>query len=137
MASRQATVFGCVLDAMKWVVNSWQRSLQESMEFLLKFLNQVTTPHRIVVMKSLHFTAPCTNRYVRTASMFSMCSSESVVPSYESISGGFSSPRGWTARIAVMSGIPGVLGAGRGPRAYVASWRRSPWWGSSRRGLSW
>ena len=94
MASREATVFGCVLDAMKWVVNSWQRSLQESLEFHLKFLNQVIAHRRRVVTKSVHFTAPCTNGYVRTTSMFSMCSSRSVVPSYESIWGGFSSPRG-------------------------------------------
>jgi len=64
------------------------------MEFLLKFLNQVTAPRRKVVTKSLHFTTPCTDRYVRTTSMFSMCSSRSVVPSYESIWGGFSSSRG-------------------------------------------
>jgi len=64
------------------------------MEFLRKFMNQVTAPRRSVVTKSLHFTAPCTDQYVRTASMFSMCSSGSVVSSYESISGGFSSPRG-------------------------------------------
>ncbi|XP_024634563.1 receptor-like protein EIX2 [Medicago truncatula] len=34
MASRDATVFGCALEAVKWVVNSSQRTPQESMEFL-------------------------------------------------------------------------------------------------------
>jgi hypothetical protein len=62
MALREATVFGCVLDAVKWVVNSLQRSLQESMEFLLKFLNHVTAPRLKVVTKSLHLTAPRTDR---------------------------------------------------------------------------
>jgi len=85
MASRDATFFGCVLEAVKWVVNSSQRSLHELMEFLCKFLNHVTAPHHSVVMKSLHFTALCTDRNVRTTSMFSMCSSIFVVPSYESI----------------------------------------------------
>jgi len=65
-----------------------------SMRFLLKFLNHVMAPRLNVVMKSLHLIAPRTDRYVRTTSMFSMCSSRSDVPSYESIWGGFSNLRG-------------------------------------------
>ena len=61
MASRDATIFGCVLEAVKWVVYSSQRLSHESIEFLRKFLNQVTTPRRKVVTKSFYFTAPCTD----------------------------------------------------------------------------
>jgi len=65
-----------------------------SMEFRLKFFNHVMAPRRNAVTKSLHLTAPRIDRYVRTTSIFSMCSSGSDVPSYESIWGGFSNPRG-------------------------------------------
>jgi len=101
------------------------------MKFLRKFLNQVTAPRRSVVTKSLHFTAPCTDW--------------SVVPSYESIWGGFSSLRGigasltpceWTISITVIPGIVGALGARRGPRASVASWLGSSRWRSPQRGSS-
>ena len=113
MASRDVTVFGYVLEAVKWVVNSSQRSLHEFMEFLRKFLNHVTTLRRSVVTKILHFTAPCTDRYVMTASMFS---SGSVVPSYEYIWGGFSKMRGIRAsRIRRVNG-PYAL------RSFRVSW---------------
>src|ERR1044072_659422 len=94
MASREASVFGCLREAVNVLVNWALSSLQECMDPGGKLLYQSIAVFLRVVGNNLHLIGPPTLRYWSIASKPSMWSIGSSTPSYVASGGGFSIPRG-------------------------------------------